>query len=64
MGYTEQIEQYVAAYPLTTAASVPSWGGVTTLPAFPHVSVQLWDEDYCELEEAGGVEIARFRLVG
>jgi hypothetical protein len=64
MSYTEQIEQYVSAYPLTTTASVPSWCGVTTLPAFPHVSVQVWAEDYCELEESSGVEIARFRLVG
>jgi len=64
MSYTEQIEQYVAAYPLTAVASVPSWCGVTTLPAFPHVVVQPWAEDFCELEEAGGVEIARFRLVG
>ena len=64
MTYTEQIEQYVAAYSLTTIAHVPSWCGVTTLPAFPHVEVQPWAEDYCELEESGGVEIARFRLVG
>ena len=64
MSYTEQIEQYVAAYPLTAVASVPSWSGVTALPAFPHVAVQIWAEDYCELEESDGVEIARFRLVG
>jgi hypothetical protein len=64
MTYTEQIEGYVAAYPLTSLVSVPSWCGVTTLPAFPSVVVQPWAEDYCELEEAGGVEIARFRLVG
>lgn len=64
MTYTEQIEQYVGAYPLTSLVSVPSWSGVTTLPAFPAVVVQPWAEDYCELEESGGVEIARFRLVG
>jgi hypothetical protein len=64
MSYTEQIEQYVAAYPLTTVASVPSWCGVAALPAYPHVMVQSWTEDFCELEDAGGADIARFRLVG
>ena len=64
MSYTEQIEQYVAAYPLTSLVSVPSWCGVAALPAFPSVVVQPWAEEYCELEESGGVEIARFRLVG
>lgn len=64
MTYTEQIEQYVAAYPATTRVTVPASCGVTSLPAFPHVEVQSWDSDYCELEDAGGNEIARFRLVG
>ena len=64
MTYTEQIEQYVDAYPLASVASVPSWCGVSTLPAYPHITVQPWAEDYCELEDSGGIEIARFRLVG
>ena len=64
MTYTEQIEQYVAAYPLTEVASVPSWCGVAALPAYPHVVVQPWAEDYCELEDVNGADIARFRLVG
>jgi len=64
MTYTDQIEQYVAAYPTTALALVPASCGVTTLPAYPHVEVQVWDEDFCELEDAGGNEIARFRLVG
>jgi len=64
MNFTEQIEQYVVAYPLTSLVSVPATCGVTTLPAFPSVVVQPWAEDYCELEESSGVEIARFRLVG
>lgn len=64
MTYTEQIEQYVAAYPETARTLLPASCGVTTLPAFPHVQVHVWDEDYCELEDAGGNEIARFRLVG
>jgi hypothetical protein len=64
MTYTEQIEQYVAAYPETAQAQLPDWCGVVTLPAFPHVMVQQWEEDYCQLEDSGGIEIARFRLVG
>lgn len=64
MNYTEQVEQYVFAYPLTALASVPSWCGVAALPAYPHVVVHPWAEDYCELEDGDGVEIARFRLVG
>lgn len=64
MTYTEQIEQYVGYYPETARVMVPETCGVTTLPAFPHVEVQVWDEDFCELEDAGGNDIARFRLVG
>lgn len=64
MTYTEQIEQYVAAYPATALALVPASCGVTTLSAFPHVEVHSWDDEYCELEDAGGGDIARFRLVG
>lgn len=64
MTYTEQIEQYVAAYPETACVTVPEACGVTALPAFPHVEVHTWAEDYCELEDANGTEIARFRLVG
>ena len=64
MTYTEQVEQYVAAYPTTVLALVPASCGVTTLPAFPHVEVQVWNEDLCELRDAGGNDIARFRLVG
>jgi hypothetical protein len=64
MSYTDQIEQYVAAYPLTSLVSVPSWCGVAALPAFPSVVIQPWAEDYCELEDSEGIEIARFRLVG
>lgn len=64
MSYVDQIEAYVAAYPATALVHVPSLVGQVTLPAVPHVEVQVWDEDFCELEDAGGVELARFRLVG
>jgi hypothetical protein len=64
MTYTEQIEQYVAYYPETAFASLPVTCGVTTLPAYPGVDVRVWDEDYCELEDGTGAEIARFKLVG
>lgn len=64
MTYLDQIEQYVAAYPETARATVPATCGMTTLPAFPHVEVRSWDEDFCELEDAGGNDLARFRLVG
>ena len=64
MTYLEQIEQYVAYYPETAFASVPVTCGVTQLPAYPGVAVLVWDEDYCELEDGAGSEIARFRLVG
>lgn len=64
MTYTEQIEQYVGYYPETAAASLPASCGVTTLPAFPHVEVRIWEDEFCELEDAGGIDIARFRLVG
>ena len=64
MTYTEQIEQYVAAYPTTALALVPASCGVTALSAFPHVVVQIWDDEFCELEDASGGDIARFRLVG
>jgi hypothetical protein len=64
MTYTEQIEQYIDTYPLTAVASVPSWCGVVTLPAFPHVVVHVWAEDFCELEDVNGADVARFRLVG
>jgi hypothetical protein len=64
MTYTEQIEQYVAYYPQTVRAEVPASTGVTSLPAYPQVEVVSWDHDFCELVDADGVEIARFRLVG
>lgn len=64
MTYTEQIEGYVAAYPETAQARLPETCGVTTLPAFPHVVVHVWTEEFCELEDANGADIARFRLVG
>lgn len=64
MTYLEQIEQYVAAYPATALALVPASCGVTSLPAFTHVEVRSWDDEYCELEDAGGGDIARFKLVG
>jgi len=64
MNFTEQIEGYVAAYPETAQARLPETCGVTTLPAYPHVVVHVWTEDFCELEEAGGADVARFRLVG
>ena len=64
MTYTEQIEQYVAAYPATALALVPASCGVTLLPAYPHVEVRIWDDEFCELEDADGIDIARFRLVG
>jgi len=57
MTYLEQIEQYVAYY-------LPASCGVTQLPAYPHVQVHVWAEDYCELADGTGAEIARFRLVG
>ena len=64
MTYLEQIEQYVGYYPETAFASVPVTCGVTTLPAYPGVEVHVWAEDYCELEDGTGAEIARFKLVG
>ena len=64
MTYTEQIEQYVAVYPETTTVFVPLSCGVTDLPAFTHVVVQMWGEEFCELIDAESKEIARFRLVG
>jgi hypothetical protein len=64
MTYTEQIEGYVAAYPDTAQARLPETCGVTTLPAFPHAVVHVWTEEFCELEDANGGDIARFRLVG
>jgi hypothetical protein len=64
MTYTEQIEQYVAAYPETAQARLPEACGVVALPAFPHVIVHVWADDFCELEDANGADIARFRLVG
>jgi hypothetical protein len=64
MTYLEQIEQYVGYYPETAFASVPVTCGVTTLPAYPGVAVHVWEEDYCELEDGAGAEIARFKLVG
>ena len=64
MTYTQQIEQYVAAYPATALALVPASCGVTTLPAFAHVEVRSWDDEFCELEDAGANDLARFRLVG
>lgn len=64
MTYTEQIEQYVAAYPETARATVPETCGVTTLPAYPHVEVRSWADEFCELEDAAGSDIARFKLVG
>ncbi len=63
MTYTEQIEQQLTVYPHTVAAYVPSYTGVTTLPD-THVEVHVWDEDFCELLDASGVGIARFKLVG
>ena len=64
MTYLEQIEQYVGYCPETACAVVPVTCGVTQLPAYPGVAVLVWDEDYCELEDGAGSEIARFRLVG
>ena len=64
MTYTEQIEQYVGYYPETTFASVPVTCGVTQLLAYPGVQVHVWAEDFCELADGAGSEIARFRLVG
>jgi hypothetical protein len=64
MTYLDQIEQYVGHYSETAFASVPVACGVTQLPAYPGVEVHVWTEDYCELEDGTGSEIARFRLVG
>jgi hypothetical protein len=64
MSYTDQVEAYVGAYPATTAASIPMFAGIVALPAYPHVEVRIWDNEYCELLDANGIGIARFRLVG
>lgn len=64
MTYTDQIEQYVAAYPETVLASVPATCGVVELPSYPSVVVQAWSEDFCELEDEVWRVTARFRLVG
>ncbi len=64
MTYTDQIEAYVAYYPTAVRAEVPASTGVTFLPVYPQVEVVPWEHDYCELVDADGVEIARFRLVG
>jgi hypothetical protein len=64
MTYTEQIEGYVAAYPETETARLPESCGVVALHAFPHVVVHVWAEEFCELEDVNGADIARFRLVG
>ena len=64
MTYLEQIEQYVGYYPETAFVSLPIACGVTELPAYPGVDVRVWEEDYCELEDATKQEIARFSLVG
>jgi hypothetical protein len=64
MTYLEQIEQYVGYYPETAFASLPASCGVTTLPAYPGVQVHVWTEDFCELEDGTGTDVARFRLVG
>lgn len=64
MSYLDQIEQYVSYYPQTVRAEVPAWTGVTSLPAYSQVEVVAWEHDFCELVDADGVEIARFRLVG
>lgn len=64
MSYLEQIEQYVGYYPETAFASVPITCGVTRLPAYPHVEVRIWEDEFCELENADSIDIARFRLVG
>lgn len=64
MTYLEQIEQYVGYYPETAFAYVPVTCGVTTLPAYPHVGVRIWEDGFCELEDADSIDIARFHLVG
>jgi hypothetical protein len=64
MTYIDQIEHYVALYPETASATVPDTCGVVTLPAYPHVEVQIWANEFCQLEDAAGGDIARFRLVG
>lgn len=64
MTYTDQIAQYVGYYPATALALVPASCGVTSLPAFPHVEVRSWENEFCELEDAVGNDIARFKLVG
>lgn len=64
MTYAEQIEQYLAYYPETASIHVPEALTGVTLPAYPHVFVHTWGEDYCELQDAGWSCIARFKLVG
>jgi hypothetical protein len=64
MSWSDQIEQYIDAYPTTARVSIPRAYDGIELTKHPAVMVAVWDEDFCELEDAGGNEIARFRLVG
>ena len=64
MSWSEQIEQYIDAYPTTARVSIPRAYDGIELTKYPAVVVSVWDEDFCELEDAGGVGLARFRLVG
>jgi hypothetical protein len=64
MTYIEQIEAYVAQCPATATARLPAGTGIDHLPRYPAVTVVQWDEDFCELEDAGGTDLARFKLVG
>lgn len=64
MSYIEQVEAYVDLYPATSSVSVPMFTSIVELPAYPHVEVHLWDNEYCELLDANNDIVARFRLVG
>jgi len=64
MSYADQIEAQIAAYPETSSVHFPETLGDISLPAYPHVAVHPWGEDYCELQDAEWSCIARFRLVG
>lgn len=64
MLWSDQIEAYIDAYPATVRAYIPRAYEGIELTAHPDVAVVVWDNDFCELEDAGGNELARFRLVG
>jgi S-adenosylmethionine/arginine decarboxylase-like enzyme len=64
MSYAEQIEAQIAAYPQASSVYVPEALSGIILPAYPHVIVHTWAEDFCELLDASDAIVARFKLVG